>query len=82
MKVTSQPDWARSQLSTSDCSHLEVSVGRDYVQAGAKGNQGLGDSREGLGDRREGLGTAKKRLGDNKESPGDSREGLSIAGRT
>lgn len=63
LKVTSQPDWARSQLSTSDCSHLEVSVGRDCVQAGAKGKQGLGDSREGLGDKREGLGTAKKAWG-------------------
>lgn len=29
LKVTSQPDWARSQFSTSDWSHWEVSAGRE-----------------------------------------------------
>lgn len=29
LKATSQPDWAKSQCSTSDWSHWEVSAGRE-----------------------------------------------------
>lgn len=35
LKVTSQPDWARSQLSTSDWSHREVSA----VEGGERGGE-------------------------------------------
>lgn len=57
-KATSQPDWARSQFSTSDWSHWEVSAGGE---AGVMRSEGQGRTEgPGFGQR---LGRGILRLG-------------------
>lgn len=62
LKATSQPDWARSQLSTSACSHREVSAGRGRCEAGWGGAQRgrAGEKPGGSADRASGLSPGDK----------------------
>ena len=63
LKATSQPDWARSQCSTSDWSHWEVSAGREArvvreVTGALKDREGTAGRAQGKELRGLGLGEA------------------------
>ena len=79
LKVTSQPDWVRSQFSTSDWSHWEVSVGgEEGVGRGMKG-VGLGEAQGYIETRIVGQGLASWALG---LSCGDKPEKCFLLERT